>query len=83
MFSFFKRKKKEKTPDFMIMNCVANCGKDKCPLWVVNYSNGPEGKRIADGRCAIHWIPVLMIELRQSIDRLNPNFKPEEKNGEK
>jgi hypothetical protein len=79
LFNFFKKcKEPDIIPQFVIGNCVKNCGKEKCPLWVVNYSDGPEGKKIADGRCAIHWIPVLMIEIRQAIDRLNPNFKEAE-----
>ena len=86
MFSLFK-KKQEKMPEFLIMNCVKHCGKEKCPLWVVNYSDGEDGKKIADGRCAIHWMPVLMIEIRQAIDRLNPNTKTdklkEDTNGKK
>lgn len=68
----FGLKKKQKTPDFVLMNCVKSCGREKCPLWVVNYSDGQDGKKVADGRCAFHWIPVLLIEIRQAIDRHNP-----------
>jgi hypothetical protein len=76
LFDLFKRKSKEEVmPQFVVMNCVKNCGKDKCPVWVVNYSPGPEGKQIADGRCGIAWLPVLLIEIRQAIDRFNPNLK--------
>ena len=41
------------------------CLKQGCEFWVELYY---EGKPV--GRCALSWIPRLMVELRQSIDRL-------------
>jgi hypothetical protein len=49
-------------------NCVYNCLKEKCPKWVVltniiKLDNG-EVKNELQGKCAIAWIPQLLIELR-------------------
>lgn len=70
MFNFLKKKKPEQMPQVLLMNCVKSCGKEKCPIWVVNYSDGQDGKKVADARCGFAWLPVLLIEIRQSIDRL-------------
>jgi len=49
-------------------DCIYNCLKEKCPQWVilnnsVKLENG-ETKNTPEGRCAIAWIPQLLIELR-------------------
>ena len=71
MFNLFRTKKKEeKMPQFVIMNCVKSCPRDekKCPLWVVMYhkikdSSGKEHTE-AEGRCSIAWMPYLMVEFK-------------------
>jgi hypothetical protein len=53
------------------------CLKQGCELWV---SLEYEGHGV--GHCALHWLPILMVELRQSIDKfreeLNNGFQGEE-----
>lgn len=49
-------------------DCVYNCLKEECPKWVIltnstKLENG-ETKNTSEGRCAIAWIPQLLIELR-------------------
>jgi hypothetical protein len=64
----------------VLPNCVQSCGKEKCPQWVIMYhhikdSDGKEHTE-ADGRCAMAWIPVLLIELKQTIEKGQSNDKP-------
>lgn len=74
MFNWMKKKEEPKDRVFII-DCGTNCPRDekKCPKWVVMYQHikNEDGttKDIADGRCAIAWIPVLLIELKQEISR--------------
>jgi len=74
MFNLFK-KKKSVDPQFYIMNCVKACPKDekKCPLWTVMYrtSKGEDGKERTDaeGKCAVAWIPTLLVEINQTIHK--------------
>lgn len=60
-------------------SCVFNCGKDKCPMWVIMYhkikdKSGKEHTE-ATGKCGIAWMPTLLVELRESIDRIALRIK--------
>jgi hypothetical protein len=62
---FFKKKKE---PKYVVVDCAFNCIKDRCPKWVILNRNiiineTGEKKVIPEGKCAIAWIPELMIEL--------------------
>lgn len=71
MFGF---KKKVKIPEYVLMNCVNNCGKEKCPQWVVMYHKvkGEDGniKDVEEGRCAMAWIPVILTEINNNLQKL-------------
>lgn len=73
MFNWMKKKQEEPRDRIVIMECGLMCPRDekKCPKWVIMYQHiknedGTE-KTIPDGRCAISWIPVILIELKQEI----------------
>ena len=52
------------------------CLKQGCEMWVeLSYGGKPVG------RCALAWAPKLLIELRQSIDKLTASQKQETKGG--
>jgi len=70
--NIFKRRGKKKVPDVAVLNCVYRCLKEKCPWWVVldtHYKEDKTGKDMVktEGKCAIAWIPQLMIELKEAI----------------
>ena len=50
------------------MKCGQKCAKEKCQLWVIltNTVKDSDGKVESklEGKCAISWIPQLLIELR-------------------
>ena len=77
MFKFFK--KKEKLPDFVLMNCVKNCGHSKCPQWVILHTNKVNDKGETEskpeGRCSVAWLPTVLIDINQSLVRLNETIK--------
>ena len=62
-------------PDALIMNCVKYCGKQKCPQWVILNHNVVDSKGgfkvVPEGKCAIAWIPSLLIEINQSLQKAN------------
>ena len=45
------------------------CLQKECSKWVVLYI-GPEGEKVETGKCSDAWIPLMLIELRLSIDKL-------------
>lgn len=60
-----------KKDKYIVVDCAFNCIKEKCPKWVVlnhtiTLENG-ETKNVPEGKCAIAWIPTLLIELKQSL----------------
>lgn len=69
MINFFKPKKQEEK--YIIIDCAFNCSKEKCPKWVVlnhviTLENGDK-KAVPEGRCALAWIPNLLVELKQTL----------------
>ena len=48
----------------------ANEAPDGCPWWIILTANADK-----IGRCAVPWIPNLLIEIRVAIDKLNPDNK--------
>lgn len=73
----FKKKDKVKMPEFVLMNCVKNCGKEKCPQWVVMYHHETDSegkpKTVPEGRCAIAWMPVILTEINNSLKAMTDN----------
>ena len=73
---FFRRKKrKNDSPKVVVANCVYNCLKGKCPLYVslmTSYTDEKTGevKYRVEKQCAIAWIPKLLVEVRKSIDNI-------------
>lgn len=71
MFGF---KKKPKMPEFVLMNCVKDCGKEKCPQWVILHhkikDEKGEIKDVPEGRCAMAWIPVMLTEVNNSLQAI-------------
>jgi hypothetical protein len=64
----------KKGQDIVVTSCVYNCLKEKCPLWAVlntTYQDEKTGepKVKSEGRCSIAWLPTLLVELRQAIDK--------------
>lgn len=70
---FFKKKKEEIKEKYIVVDCAFNCPKKPleeggCPKWLVmeqtvTIEGTNEVKKIQVGKCAIAWIPYLMIEL--------------------
>lgn len=77
----FWQKKKLKEPETIVVikDCVVHCkdgllpGKtERCPRWVILTNNYVvEGKPVSkeEGKCAIAWIPSLLIEIRQALNK--------------
>lgn len=52
-------------------NCVFSCiGKD-CPKWVILTQTMADGSKRENGRCAEAWMPILMVELRLAMDKID------------
>ena len=67
MFNFLKKEK------LVITNCVFNCGKEKCPKWIilkqqVKKENGT-AQELEIGRCADTWQIYIMMEFKQSLEK--------------
>ena len=72
-------KKKEKDWEVYINSCELHCKegmlpnrKERCPKWVVLIDNQidpktQEKKSIPTGRCAIAWIPTLLVEIKEAL----------------
>lgn len=80
--NWFKRKeakKDEVREKIFIVECGLNCPRDsrKCPKYVelFNHTKTESGeiKTTSEGRCAIAWIPTLLIELKQTIEKVISN----------
>ena len=74
MFNPFRRKKKNIEKEVVITSCVFHCLKEKCPQWVVlshmikvEGSDKPTFQPV--GKCAMAWIPQLLVELKETIAR--------------
>ena len=71
---FFKKNIQE--PKVVFMNCALNCAKEACPAnnWVVfsrQIIDDKGGKKeVLEGRCAIGWIPAMLLELRKELCRV-------------
>ncbi len=65
---------KKKQPNFVVVDCVNNCLKDKCPKWVILYHNITDSKgntkQVQEGKCADAWLPILLAEIS---GKLNAN----------
>lgn len=46
------------------------CLEDKCALWVELIVDKLGQDRQNQGRCSIAWIPVLLVELRETVERI-------------
>ena len=61
------------------MNCPFKDGKPceekECGLWLGLFRTNSEEKSVEAGRCAITWIPLLLTEIRGSLDRLQVQTK--------
>jgi hypothetical protein len=64
--------KKDK-PSYIVVDCAFNCLKEKCPKWVIldQKITQEDGaiSNIQTGKCAIAWIPLLLIELKESMGK--------------
>lgn len=64
----FSKKQEDR---YIVVDCALSCQKEKCPKWVILNQNivleGGETKAVPEGRCAIAWIPTLLIELKQAM----------------
>ena len=67
------------------MNCPLKDGKPceekECGLWLDLFRTDIEGKSAETGRCAITWIPLLLTEIRGSLDRLQVQCKNKDEGG--
>lgn len=57
------------------MQCAKQCEKEKCPIFVkltTSYDDAETKKKISkeEGRCAIAWLPILLVELKQEISKV-------------
>ncbi len=41
------------------------CKEKECPLWVKLYLNTTDGKSKEEHKCAIAWIPTILVELKK------------------
>lgn len=61
----------KKQDKYIVVDCSFNCTKEKCPKWVVlNHTVALKDgtiKDVPEGRCAIAWLPTLIIELNKAI----------------
>jgi hypothetical protein len=66
--SLFGKKREDK---FIVVDCSFNCPREKCPKWVIlNHSVTSEDgtvKNIPEGKCALAWLPILLVELKESL----------------
>lgn len=46
------------------------CLKNECALWVELIVDNPNQGRQNQGKCSIAWIPVLLVELREAVERI-------------
>ena len=65
--------KKKEDPKFVVVDCVNNCLRDKCPKWVVLNHKMVDDKgkvtNVPEGKCAQAWLPSLIIELTEAIKK--------------
>jgi len=63
--------KKKGTPTIVIADCALACKKEQCPKWVILTQKfiDKDNKEVSMsiGKCAIAWLPNLLIELNTSI----------------
>jgi hypothetical protein len=78
--NWFKKKEEVKTREkIFIVECGLNCPRDsrKCPKYIefLNHTKTESGeiKTTSEGRCAIAWLPTLLIELNQTIQKVIQN----------
>jgi hypothetical protein len=68
MFNFFKKEK------IIAVNCVFNCGKEKCPKWIVLKTSvkSEDGsmKEVPVGRCCEVWSVFINLELKGTLEKL-------------
>lgn len=62
-------------PTFASVLTYQDCLKEECSLWVALTSNQEE-----HGKCALAWIPTLLIELRVAVEKLSGNPEKMNKN---
>ena len=79
----FWKKKKDGIKKGPALSCVSYgiCSKEKCHLWTtfdktVIEQETKKPKIVAEGMCAFKWLPRLMIETRDAIDRNNHGLHP-------
>ena len=68
MFGLFK-----KQPHIIGVSCVFNCGREKCPKWLIleqtiKAENG-EQKKVKVGRCCEVWSVLINLELKNSLEK--------------
>lgn len=75
MFSIKKVKKEQKGP---VLACVnyGICSKEKCHFWTtfdktIIDQETKQPKIVQESMCVLKWIPRLMIETRNAIERVN------------
>lgn len=61
----------KKKNNVVVVNCVYNCLKDKCPKWVIldqNYVLEDGTKKVNhEGKCSAVWQTILLTELIQTL----------------
>lgn len=77
MWPFGKKDKKKEGPVIIIKDCSVYCrdgylpGEEKrCPRWVImkrTYLIDGKSQENCEGRCAIAWIPDILIELKDAL----------------
>ena len=77
MFNFFKKKEKE-PKIFLNPSCVRDCPRsNKCPNWLILYRQSKNKKgeiqSVKEEGCAIKWIPIILVEIKDEIRKLNGN----------
>jgi hypothetical protein len=50
------------------------CTKEKCPWWS-KFTINNTGQETSEGKCAVAWFPVLLIEIRQELEKIKIRLK--------
>lgn len=58
------------------MTCTKECEKEQCPIFIkltTSYEDAATKKKVSkeEGRCAIAWLPILLVELKEEISKAN------------
>jgi hypothetical protein len=49
-------------------NTKRYCTEKRCAWWVELNTKGEKGELVVNGKCAMAWIPILLIEIRMGLE---------------